>query len=155
MRPRYIILHCSDTEDGPTLSWPAITRYHVEHNGWQDNGYHLGIEGYAGQLVLVPGRPPWQMGAHCYAGGRNRDSLGLCVVGKFDHAPPDHHLYHYVIGVLAGLALLYHIPVANIRGHREFEINKTCPGKMWNMDGVRASVATRLVEHGETRLLPL
>jgi N-acetylmuramoyl-L-alanine amidase len=148
MTPAYLILHCSDTEDGPGYSWDAIRRYHMasppQGRGWSDIGYHMGLERLGPHLVLVPGRRPDVEGSHCVAAGRNHDSLGLCVVGKFDDEPPSPETYSATVMVLAALAFAFRIPVNNVRGHREYEDAKTCPGLCWDLDRVRADVAALL-----------
>ena len=141
----YIILHCSDTEDdGDTLQWPAIKRYHLSL-GWSDIGYHFGVEERAG-IVLLPGRDREAVGSHCRAGGRNHDSIGVCVVGQFDEDAPTPKIFAATVKALAWLCLFYDIPSKNVRGHREFEPNKTCPGEMWDLDHVRECVGLRTRE---------
>jgi N-acetylmuramoyl-L-alanine amidase len=140
MIPRYIIVHNSATADSGTASWEAIRRYHIEDRGWNDIGYHYGIEEYEGNLVFLRGRPPLTMGAHCRAGGRNRDSLGLCVVGEYDETPPDQERYGFTVTVLAGLCFTFAIPPSRVYGHREFESAKTCPGIQWDLDRLRHDI---------------
>lgn len=147
MRPRRIVLHCSDTEDGPTLSWPAIRRYHVEERGWSDVGYHFGLERYSDDrihagTVLLPGRPWHLTGAH--VAGHNTDSLGLCIVGRFDDEPPDCDLKRETFDALALLAFAFGITAAAVYFHRDFNSGKTCPGKLWNREEVRDGVDRRL-----------
>lgn len=147
--PRYVILHSSDTEDGPALDTRAIRRYHMSVNGWDDIGYHWVIERSAPQnqrkkqdseIKIVAGRSPRFQGAHCRAAGRNRDSIGICVVGKFDDVAPDYELWLTSARLAATLATVYGIPAENCRGHREYERKKTCPGREWDLDAWRAEV---------------
>lgn len=145
---RHIVLHCSDTEDGSSLSWPAIRRYHCDVRGWSDIGYHLGIEDLDGCYVLLAGRLPTREGAHCRAAGRNRDSLGVCVVGRYERHPPPTALMTVVAQVLATLALTYQIQLSNIRGHREWDAGKTCPGMAWDLDLTRALVGDHVRHPG-------
>jgi len=147
--PENIILHCSATPDGRTFSWGAIRRYHIERNGWSDIGYHYGIEEYEDGIVLLQGRSPWVQGAHCRAGGRNRDSLGVCVVGCFDEVPPSPDLYLVTVMTLRYLSYTFGIPPERIYGHREFESQKTCPGLKWNLPELRADVGRGLHSHPE------
>ena len=147
MIPEKIILHCSATPDGVSYSWDAIRRYHIEEKGWDDIGYHAGLERYGDQLVIMRGRKPWVMGAHCKAAGRNRDSLGVCVVGEYDTEPPAPDVYNAAIHLLAGLCWTFHIPPTSVYGHREFESAKTCPGEQWDLNGVRRDIAALLPEY--------
>ena len=146
MIPDKIILHCSATPDGASYSWDAIRRYHVEERGWDDIGYHYGLEWYDDELIIMRGRKPWVMGAHCKAAGRNRDSLGVCVVGEFDSEPPADDVYKAAIQLLTVLCWTFHIPPDSVYGHREFESGKTCPGLKWDLEGVRDDIARLLPE---------
>ena len=140
MIPRYIILHCSATPDGQEFSWDAIKRYHVHNRGWTDIGYHYGVEYNAGNLVLLQGRKPWVMGAHCKAAKRNGDSLGVCVVGQFDDEPPSNEVFETAVRFLAQLCFVFRISPMNVRGHREYTDMKTCPGSKWDLTKTRSRV---------------
>jgi N-acetylmuramoyl-L-alanine amidase len=145
MIPKNIILHCSATEDSETPSWEAIRRFHTEIRGWRDIGYHYGLEDYEGELVILRGRKPFDMGAHCVAGGRNRDSLGVCVVGEYDTEAPSEERYLTTVALLTSLCFMFHIPPENVYGHREFESGKTCPGLMWDLDKLRKDITSGLL----------
>ena len=144
MTPRRIILHCSDTEDGPGNSWPAIRGYHIAVNRWADIGYHYGLERIDGRIILQSGRAPWTEGAHCKAEGRNHDSLGLCVVGRYDEVAPDDELYDRTVQTLAELCFYFQIRHEAVSGHREYDPGKTCPGLTWDLDRLRADIGARL-----------
>ena len=146
LQVRKIILHCSDTEDGPEVSRDAIRRYHMAVNGWSDIGYHFVIERVGEGIGLLPGRPSWREGAHCAAQGRNYDSLGVCVVGKFDEEEPPPELVRCVLDGLTLLAFAFSVPADQVFGHREFDPAKTCPGLKWDLDVVRLGVYGRLRE---------
>ena len=149
MVAEYLILHCSDTEDGPTLSWPAIRRYHTGVKGWSDIGYHYGLERYKDRMILLPGRRPTTYGAHCQAAGRNKDSIGLCVVGDFDRVAPTPSVYDAIVNALALIALMHGIHVDRIRAHREFDDRKSCPGSRIDMNLIRDLVGARMSEMSE------
>ena len=146
--PRRIILHCSATRDSKTYSWDDIRDYHINHNGWVDCGYHYGIEEFDNDILVMRGRPPWEVGAHCRAGGRNYDSLGVCVVGDYDEEPPDLRKYTITVEFLASLCTAFHILPEHVHGHREFESAKTCPGLRWNLDQLREDVSSKLLTIG-------
>lgn len=144
MRPSYLLLHCSDTEDGPDLSWPAIRRYHVDVRGWSDIGYHYGIERQGSRIVALQGRHPMDEGAHCRSAGRNHDSLGICVVGVFEQSVPD-DIYHATVDFLTRLAWTFHITPGHVTGHREWDTHgKTCPGMAWDLDKLRRDVRAKM-----------
>ena len=135
--PSKIVLHCSATEDSESKSWGAIKQYHTNVRGWLDIGYHYGIERVNGGIYLLRGRPYWKRGAHCKAENRNFDSLGVCVVGKFDDKPPESDVYQATLDVLKHLCFTFWVKPDDVYGHREFEKHKTCPGKMWDLDKLR------------------
>lgn len=152
MTPDYIIVHCSATPDRGVLDWSAIRRYHVEHNGWRDIGYHFGIEEVDGSIMLLRGRRYDETGAHCVDGGMNHMSLGICVVGQFENYVPM-HIEENLTKVLAELCFYFDIPVDHIYFHRDFHPTKTCPGQAWNRERLRENVESLLSiingeEHG-------
>lgn len=71
-----IIIHCADTPNGKEFHNTDIDRWHKER-GWQGIGYHwvVCIDG-----TVEPGRKPDVIGSH--AVGHNKDSLGICLIGK-------------------------------------------------------------------------
>jgi len=152
LRTEWLILHCSDTEDGPEANWDAIRRYHMtaEEDGgpkggpWEDVAYHFGIELVGGEYVIRRGRPVQMVGSHCLAEGRNRDSIGVCVVGRFDTQAPSFRLQAVVAGLIATLCLIYGIAPERVKGHREFEHAKTCPGTAWPLEVTRELVRMKL-----------
>ncbi len=140
LKPTHIIIHCSATKDSSSKSWEAIRKYHKEVMKWNDIGYHHGIEVVGSELVWLDGRPENIAGAHCSAGHMNSCSLGICFVGEFDGASPSEKLYNFGARHVASLCKRYNIPVANVKGHCEYEKHKTCPGKMFNMNTFRANI---------------
>jgi len=86
MKVNNIFIHCSASAWGDVL---AIRDWHVAR-GWRTVGYHFVIlngkpkaSGKYWALLdgtIQPGRSIKEMGAH--VGGRNPDSLGICLIGK-------------------------------------------------------------------------
>jgi N-acetyl-anhydromuramyl-L-alanine amidase AmpD len=76
-----IIIHHSATEGGDV---ETFRKYHVEVRGWSDIGYHFvicnGKGGKGKDGEIQKGRPEARVGSH--AKGRNRISVGICLVGK-------------------------------------------------------------------------
>ena len=140
MKPTHIIVHCSDTKDSGTVSWGAIKRWHVGRLGWSDIGYHFGCELIGDEFEILAGRPINKMGSHCKAGGMNHVALGFCLVGKFEDESPPEDQWEKSARYVAGLCYVLGIPVANIRGHREYDDHKTCPGSRFDMDKFRSLV---------------
>lgn len=134
MKPNSIIVHCSATKDSGTVSWAAIREYHTKTLGWSDIGYHFGIERVGDQYEMLAGRPINVQGAHCRAGGMNAMSLGVCFIGDYDTEPPPDEMIAIGAKYIAGLCDGLIISPNRIYGHRNFEENKTCPGKMFDVD---------------------
>lgn len=141
--PDRIVIHCSATDDSPGKDADAIRAYH-KSLGWDDIGYHFLIEDIGGRAVMVAGRSPQFEGAHCKAAGRNRDSLGVCVVGDFDKAPAPPQLFYRAARLVALLCFCHGIAPAMVSGHREWEPRKTCPGRHFDLVEFRAAVEAYL-----------
>jgi len=151
MNPQYVIIHHSLTKDGLVVDWEAIRRYHKGTNGWSDIGYHYGIERVGGNLSLQIGRPESQPGAHTKEMHMNLKSIGICVVGNFDLAPPGLEIMRFLAEICSRKIAEYGIPVNAVLGHREVGLMagfdwkkgqyKSCPGKHFNMDLLREMVS--------------
>jgi len=154
MNPQYVIIHHSITKDGLVADWEAIRRYHKETNGWSDIGYHYGIERVGGGLSLQIGRPESETGAHCKEMHMNLKSLGICVVGNFDLAPPGLEIMRFLADIVRRKVAEYGIPVNAVLGHREVGLMagydwrkgqyKSCPGRHFQMDVLRAMLSGEL-----------
>lgn len=145
-RPTHLIIHHSLTKDGQTVSWGAIRRYHTQDLGWMDIGYHFGIEQILDRVEILMGRMPTEDGAHTKEQGMNHTSLGICCVGNFDLVKPPKAQWKQCIRLCKSLVEIFNIPVANVRGHREFATYKSCPGNLWDMDIFRAELFPGRVE---------
>ena len=112
---RYLVVHCSDTDDNLTAS-----DIHTMHQGfgWDGIGYHAVI---IKDGTIEQGRPHFWTGAHVY--GHNTESLGVCLIGRDDFTDKQ----------MASLKQLLRdwkarYPQAQICGHCDFpETHKTCP----------------------------
>ena len=169
MRPKYIIIHHSLTKDSETVDWKGIRRYHrsyaylgkivTQENAmnliasgkrikrpWSDIGYHFGIEHIdyhdteETTCEILVGRMQNARGAHCVQEGMNSKSLGICVVGNFDKAPPSQEQWNLCLKLVKALKQVYSIPTEHVMGHREFAEYKTCPGKQWSMNQFRSEL---------------
>ena len=125
-KPQYIIIHHSLTKDSETVSWQAIRKYHLSL-GWNDIGYHYGIELVNDQYEILVGRMEGEIGAHTKY--KNLDSIGICCVGNYDERPPNSNMLTALSKLCISLSLRYHISIENIKGHSEYAPWKTCPGK--------------------------
>jgi len=144
MNPTKIVVHHSLTADGPTVSWNAIRDYHVNVNGWKDIAYHYGIEQIGDRFDILKGRMDNEVGAHCI--GFNENSLGICLVGNFDAAPPPAAQVDLLRKLCRSLMEIYGIKADGVLGHREtytlrgVPVEKTCPGSSFSMIDFRNSL---------------
>ena len=115
-----LIVHHAALEfaDGPR----TIQRLHVLRNRFADVAYHFFIDGL-GQLY--EGRPLAVRGAH--TGGYNTGTVGVCLLGNFELAPP----IQAQLDTLQALAqaLRESHTITHLAGHRDFQPDSTvCPG---------------------------
>lgn len=139
MKPRGVVLHTVGVKGDATAA--GIRKYHVEHNGWRDIGYHFVVRKSG---LIEDGRPLTQTGAH--AEGAN-DSIGICVAGDGDHEVWTLAQSDTVRELAASLLTRFKLPLEKLCGHHEVEqvlggkpTTKTCPGKLIDMNNVRAEV---------------
>lgn len=136
MKVNKIIVHHSATADNLTVSWGAIRKYHIEKLGFQDIGYHAGVElvesGGRRYYESFLGRSWFVPGAHCR--GQNHDSLGICLVGNFDLEIPDYGLLEAGAKVVALWMALFAVPHYMIFPHNAFNPQKSCPGELFKME---------------------
>lgn len=151
MIPKWIVLHHSLSLDSNSLlNWDSIRRWHVNHNGWRDIGYHFGIERFSNEYEILVGRMPNETGAHCTHSGMNRKSIGICVVGDFDASFPSDELLNKLRKFILGLMTVLDIPPEQVIGHRDAGLMdgfdwrkgeyKSCPGKKFPLDEFKLSL---------------
>jgi N-acetylmuramoyl-L-alanine amidase-like protein len=141
--PRGIVLHTVGVAGDATVA--GIRKYHVEHNGWRDIGYHFLIRKSG---TLEKGRPLDQYGAHLE--GAN-DTIGICVAGDGDHENWTLAQRDTVVRTCAEFCRQHGWIVEQVIGHREGPrvfnakpVSKTCPGKLIDMGAVRSAIANEL-----------
>jgi len=125
-----IIIHHSLTKDSETVSWGAIRRYHIDM-GFNEIGYHYGIELLRDDYEILLGRMVDEVGAHTK--GYNTGSIGICFVGNFDLIIPSKEAWKLGLKLVRFLCRTYNIKKEEIYGHRKFA-DKTCPGLMFDIN---------------------
>lgn len=85
------------------------------------------------------GTPLASPGVH--AGKCNSSHIGIEIVGNYDIEPWPSDVAALVYGVTIELMKWGHIPVERVQGHRECLRNKSCPGRMIDMNRVRERLA--------------
>jgi N-acetyl-anhydromuramyl-L-alanine amidase AmpD len=131
-----------------TATLETITHTHVVEKGWMAVGYHVVIQ----RGVRRAGRNPRMHGAHTPEGARNVNaiSLGVCIADDCNKRlrPED---WSAVVEQCAEWCERYGLPASAVIGHRETPkhggapTKKRCPGKLVDMDALRAAVAARLL----------
>jgi len=121
-----LIIHCSDSEWGTVQE---IDKWH-KARGWSGCGYHYVIlngifdsRGYCFKALdgqICTGRPLQRIGAHCR--GHNRDSIGICLIGKKDFTDAQ---FRSLIALVSELKMV--LRVNSVYGHNHFNRHKTCP----------------------------
>lgn len=135
MIPNKIIVHHSLTKDGKTVSWGNIRNYHINTLGWNDIGYHAGVELVDYQYEILMGRMWDKVGAHTQ--GQNSDSLGICFVGNYDLIEPPDEMLETGAKIIRLWMKLYHIDILDIYRHHDFASYKSCPGLQFDIIKLR------------------
>lgn len=120
-----IIIHCSATPEGRSLSFEECRRDHIMHRHFRDIGYHFYI---TRDGTVHDGRPIEKVGAHCE--GHNSHSIGICYEGGLDaNGKPADTRTEAQRKALKSLVERMHrqFPKALIVGHHDLNPRKACP----------------------------
>ena len=133
----YIIVHHTERNN----DFPFFVKLrHKFLRGWEDIGYHYLIGNtrpFSKNGKLYSGRSEKFEGAHAL--GYNGNSLSVCLIGNFDKKIPSEEQFETLFSLLEEKIRQYDIPIENVRGHSELpNVDKSCPGRLVNMDYVRA-----------------
>lgn len=101
----------------------SIQRYHQDHQGWADIGYHY-LVGTDGRIY--EGRPASVQGAHA-GGANNKGNLGISVIGNFSKALPSRRQLDALAAFLEDRRKVLGIPASALYGHRDL-CPTECPG---------------------------
>ncbi|WP_122082599.1 N-acetylmuramoyl-L-alanine amidase [Vibrio coralliirubri] len=122
----FITVHCNATPPQQDVGVAEIRQWHKKR-GWRDVGYHFVIR-RNGDVQL--GRPLSQTGAHVE--GHNKGNIGICLVGgcNADLQPEDNFTLAQrkaLFGLMAALQEQFLISDENVKGHKDWGVNKACP----------------------------
>lgn len=120
-----IIIHCSATPEGRSLSFEECRRDHIMHRHFRNIGYHFYI---TRDGTVHDGRPIEKVGAHCE--GHNSHSIGICYEGGLDaNGKPADTRTEAQRKALKSLVERMHrlFPKALIVGHHDLNPRKACP----------------------------
>jgi len=141
-----IILHHSLSGFGDVEN---IRRWHTmpppAGHGWSDVGYHFVI---TRDGITQTGRDVRLVGAHAF--GRNRDSIGVCLIGNFHKYEPTYEqveavtrLYHQLCRMYSkSLKLEFHRPhIFNLFEPNDYQIFNACTGSKMDRCDIREQCA--------------
>jgi hypothetical protein len=151
---QYVVVHHTATGAGNVDSINASHLKNKDKSGnpWLGIGYHFVIgngDGMTDGAIEPTFRWRTQIqGAH--AGSANKDynerGIGVCLVGNFEKSPPTAAQKKSVKLLVQTLRNEYHIPVANVVGHKDIRASATeCPGKFFPMAEVAAGTPGMLL----------
>lgn len=114
-----LVVHHSDTRSN--VSWRAVARYHVEHNGWPGIGYHFGVTP-AGKVSYLN-----DIATHSYhARQANAIGVGICCMGNYTAQQPSGAMVEALAVLMNCLDAALGKPLFRV-GHRDV-VDTTCPG---------------------------
>jgi len=141
--PRWecIVVHHSASDESSPY---AMDRYHRDHNGWDELGYHLVIGNgiaYPDGKVFVGSRWTKQKhGAHCKTPDNfyNDHGIGICLIGNFEQSHPTPAQMHSLAQLCHYLTNQSDISLIQIHTHREITGKTLCPGRNFHPAELKA-----------------
>ncbi len=127
----HIVVHHTATHEGDAFT---IDQMHHKRGFWNGLGYHFlinnGTEGKMdGQIQIGPRWIKQMDGAHANAAGMNEKGIGVVLVGNFSETQITETELDSLVFLVKILMDYYHIPNANVIGHRDVPGKSTeCPG---------------------------
>lgn len=137
--PKFIIIHCSDVSyQRQPDQFNAINQYHRDERRFPISslGLYVGYHRLIDDGVNIQCRLDTDIGAHCNQQENglslNFQSLGICVSGDFDSEVMKRIDYDLLEKQIWAWQDQYKIPNENVRFHRYYAKDKTCPGLLLN-----------------------
>lgn len=130
-RWRYIVIHHSATELG---SAKGFDRYHREHGMENGLAYHFVIgngHGMGDGEIAIGRRWTQQLdGGHLRSDALNEESLGICLVGNFDHERPSKRQLESLRKLTGYLMARCSLTSDAIKTHQQINpVFTRCPGR--------------------------
>ena len=126
MKPKRIIIHCSDTPSSMEVTTDMLHQWHVVENGWSAIGYAYLIDRNADihkcRDLDGDGDVEDEIGAHTR--GFNRGSVAICIAGRGEYTKAQFDSLRYLI---SGISSRHGIRQEGIQGHNHYDKSKSCP----------------------------
>ena len=141
---KYLIIHCSATKEGKSFDRDDMDRWH-KRRGFRKIGYHyfIKLDG-----TIQKGRSLTEQGAHVR--GYNNESIGICYCGGLDSngKPKDTRTKEQLFAMDILLeALVSKYPDSEIKGHRDFSVDKNGNGKIDKWERMKACPCFDAIEY--------
>jgi hypothetical protein len=144
-KKRFIAVHHSATpRENTTVA--GITAAH-KRKGWPHIGYHrvIGQDGTIAYTLALE-----EDGFHVW--GRNKDTIGICVVGNFEQEYPIRAQIENLEKELLSLCQKLGLSASKIYGHKEVSLpfhGTACPGKnlFSLLPGIKKKVGEKLTQN--------
>lgn len=139
----HIVFHHTATGGGDVEAIDAVHRERTDEAGnpWLGIGYHFVIgngNGMPDGLIEPTFRWTEQLhGAHAGDRLHNETSIGICLVGNFEEAPPTDRQLASLEELVSTLREQFDIPSERLLGHGELKAT-ACPGRYFPLEEVIA-----------------
>ncbi len=142
MRWKHIVIHHSASDAGNAEVFDAWHRQRGLRFGL---AYHFVIgngKGSGDGAVEIGNRWEKQLwGAHVKNRTWNLHSIGICLVGNFEHDSPTPRQISRLEKLILELSETYGIEVSEMKGHKEVPGEHTlCPGSRFDLDAFRSGL---------------
>lgn len=161
--PRYVVVHhtasANVTDYSPARARAlsrSIQNWHMDNNGWIDAGQHFTVSrgGYmcegrsrSTEIELLACYPSHVLGTH--VANYNSTTLGIENEGTYTSVYPNGALVWSIITSVTTCCFYNSVPVANIRGHRDFNSTQ-CPGnRLYELLPTIRSIVQYLLQGGD------
>jgi len=135
-----VVHHSASDESSPY----AMDRYHREHNGWDELGYHWvignGIAYPDGEVFVGSRWDKQKHGAHCKTPDNfyNDHGIGICLIGNFEQSHPTPAQMDSLARLCHYLMNQCDIPLTQIHTHRQITGKTLCPGRNFHLAELKA-----------------